>query len=161
MITQAKLKEVLHYDPETGLFIWLVSLRYGDAGKVAGTPDKDGYNTIRISGESHRANRLAFLYMTGTIPDMVDHADGIVGNDSWSNLRESDSITNGYNRKINANNTSGIKGVTWVSSTKSWRARINVAGKRFSLGNFNTLGEAEQAINNARIKHHGEFARHV
>lgn len=161
MLTQSRLREVLIYNLESGLFTWKVSLRYGDAGKVAGTPDKDGYITIRIDGHSYRANRLAFLYVLGRFPNGVaDHIDQVVTNNAWNNLREATYVTNGYNRKNSSNNTSGVKGVYWDKVRNKWVARISVNKRRLVVGEFNKLSDAEAAIVSARNKYHGEFANH-
>jgi len=48
MITQQELKELLHYNPETGIFTWKVSTaRRVSSGDVAGTKRKDGYIQIK------------------------------------------------------------------------------------------------------------------
>jgi hypothetical protein len=77
-ITQAELKARLYYDPKSGIFSWrpcLTSPIWWNrtwAGKPAGTV-KDGYIQISIDGRLYRAHHLAFLWMTGRIPDLVDH----------------------------------------------------------------------------------------
>ena len=60
MITQAKMKEVLHYDPLTGVFTWIVSRGFIKAGKVAG-----GAEAINFDGKRYSKKRLVWLYMTG------------------------------------------------------------------------------------------------
>jgi len=43
MITQERLREVLDYNPDTGVFAWNESVGPASAGSEAGTFDKDGY----------------------------------------------------------------------------------------------------------------------
>ena len=51
MLTQALLKKYLHYNPDTGVFIWIKKPnRNIPLGRIAGTLDKDGYRTITVNG---------------------------------------------------------------------------------------------------------------
>ena len=113
-ITQQELKRVLHYDPETGIFKWIVNAGAkgrGRAGDVAGTNDQ-GYIKIIIAGKKYRAHRLAFLYMNGNFPkNAVDHIDGNRGNNKWTNLREATVTDNNRNMRLYRRNVTGLHGV--------------------------------------------------
>jgi hypothetical protein len=68
-ITQDELKQLLHYDSETGQFTWLATLTQNKrAGKRAGSW-MNGYLRIKINGRIYRAHRLAWLYMYGEFPE--------------------------------------------------------------------------------------------
>jgi hypothetical protein len=91
MITQSELKELLHYDKDTGVFTWLVA-KGGRVkpGQVAGaiTTSKAGksYILIQISGKKYMAHRVACLYVYGTFPENeMDHIDGQGMNNKWVN----------------------------------------------------------------------------
>lgn len=91
---------MLHYDPETGTFTWLIdrSIR-AYAGEVAGYTDKRGYVGISVDNVDYRASRLAWLYMTGEWPKrQVDHKNKIRGDNSWNNLRDISSLLNNNNK---------------------------------------------------------------
>ena len=122
-LTQAKLKELLHYEPETGVFTWIEStssrIKIGD---IAGNKGVDGYIDIGIYGKLLRAHRLAYLYMTGEWPEMVDHRDGDGLNNKWENLRLASKRENAINSKRSAKNKSGFKGVSWHVGGKKWQA---------------------------------------
>ena len=48
-------------------------------------------------------------------------------------------------RKLNSNNTSGVKGVYWNGRDNTWVARISVQGRRIYLGSYAKLDDAVAA----------------
>ena len=89
LLTQKRLKELLHYDPETGVFLRLVDSprRSAKAGDTAGGNN----DRVRFSIENrlYSAGHVAFLYMTGEWPTAcLDPIDGDHGNNRWGNLRQ-------------------------------------------------------------------------
>lgn len=161
MITAERLREVLNYNPETGVFIWKVCLAgRRKAGTIAGCKRIDNRIVIRIDGQLIMAHRLAWLYMTGQYPkNQIDHIDTDPTNNAFSNLREATESENRWNTKRRANNTSGQKGVSWCAERKKWVARICVYRKIISLGRFSKKQDAVMAYASAAKKYHGEFAR--
>lgn len=143
MITQERLKELIHYDPDTGIFSWLV-VRQGTSGvgSVAGSKSH-GYLAIGIDGKNHSAHRLAWMYVHGYFPEHgLDHIDRVRDNNSIANLREVTQTCNMRNTGNTSANTSGVKGVHWEKTTGKWRARICVNGKLINLGRHTTFIEA-------------------
>jgi hypothetical protein len=90
----------------------------------------------------------------------IDHIDGNSSNNRIENLRGVTGSQNQWNRKKSVNNTSGIKGINWDKQKSKWVSRVMVNYKSIFLGRFDTLEEATVAVENAREKYHGEFARH-
>lgn len=158
-VSQDRLKEVLVCDPATGLFVWRVRRsNVIKAGMKAGSLTKSGYITIQIDGIAYRASRLVFLWVTGRHPDpYCDHEDGNTANDAWTNIREASQPQNAKNRKLNVNNSLGIKGVCLYKGR--FRAQIQADGQKFHLGFFDTIAEAKAAYMAGAEKHHGEFSR--
>lgn len=155
--SQAQLKKLLDYDADTGLFIWRVSSGNGtNAGDIAGTVEKTGYRRVRIEGKSYRAQRLAFLYMTGSIPRFVDHKNGVKDDNRWFNLRSASHKQNSRNRRIHKNNQTGLKGVS-RNTDGSFRSRIRVDGVLIYVGRFSTAEEAHAAYCEAGRKFFMEF----
>ena len=67
-LTVERLREALHYDPETGVFTWLVDRGGVRKGSVAGCVNKaknQGYRLIGLGGRLYRAHLLAWLYTYG------------------------------------------------------------------------------------------------
>jgi hypothetical protein len=161
MIKQERLKELLNYDPTTGVFTW-VAKRSGVHLGSAGGAGKD-YARITVDGKTYPSHRLAWLYMTGDLVPAgleIDHIDGDKLNNVWSNLRLASRSENSFNKGITKINTSGIKGLS-KRDTRYWKAQLNVNHKIFSK-HFPQTEEGKslaiQWLEELRAKFHGEFA---
>lgn len=155
-LTQERLKELLHYDPKTGVFTWLKTVsKKVKCGNVAGSiRNTYGYRQIKIDGKLCKASRLAFLYMEGYFPEYeVDHRNRITGDDRWKNLRHVSHQCNMRNRSIQKNNKSGITGIFWHKIAQKWVAHIRISGKTTHLGYFKDKFDAARARWNAEVKH--------
>lgn len=159
MITQNYLKERFHYDPDTGLFNYLIPISNMKIGDLAGRPNTNGHIQISIDNYRYMAHNLAWLYMTGEYPIdfIVDHKDKNYDNNRWINLREATNTQNQQNRSININNKCGYKGVSFKKSNNSYVAQIVVNGKKIHLGYRKTPEEAHQLYLDASKLYFGEF----
>jgi len=157
-LSQARLKELLHYDPLSGVFTWKV-WRGGAAraGTVAGRFDSKGYRQITVEMVAILAHRLAWFYMTGVWPEHeVDHINGIRADNSWANLRKATKNQNQQNLAgcRASNKSTGLLGASYDSESGKYLARIMVDGKGKNLGRFATAEEAHRAYCSAKkIKH--------
>ena len=144
MITQERLKQCLSYNPETGDFVWLIDKgSRGKAGAVTGCPNGHGYLEIIIDWQRYKAHRLAFLYMTGSMPEHdTDHINGIRADNRWSNLRRVTRAVNLRNKSIQSNNKSVFNGVYWSESSGKWCAQLTINRKRISLGSYSDKAKA-------------------
>lgn len=163
MLTVKRLKELLKYDPHTGVFIWLIQTnrsqtKPGDrAGRVNATT---GRCEIGVDGKRYISARLAWFYMTGRWPvGEVDHADTNPLNDRWKNLRLATRGQNEANKGLSRRNTSGMKGVSWDRNRQKWKAQIAANGKNRLIGRFETPDAAQAAYARELISLHGKFAR--
>lgn len=154
-LTAARLREVLSYDPETGVFTRLITAGGMAAGKKTGTFEGGGYLQIQIDSTLYLAHRLAWLYVHGAWPkDQIDHINGIRSDNRIANLREATALQNHQNRPMNRNNTSGHPGVSWDKRRRKWRARIKINHKTAYLGEFENIEEAVAARVNAKAELH-------
>jgi hypothetical protein len=89
----------------------------------------------------------------------VDHEDGDGLNNRQYNLRVATHAQNMCNRRVNINNKSGLKGVSWRKESGKWVASISLNSKDKYLGLFDSPEEAHAAYCRASDKYHGEFGR--
>lgn len=160
-VTHARLKEVLHYEPETGVWTWLVNKNSrARAGSQAGDVGPSGYRRISLDWKRYRSNRLAYFYMKGQWPaGQVDHENLDKQDDRWINLREATVSQNKANTAVSRRNKSGHKGVHWGEKAGKWRAQIRVNGKPHAIGDFVRIEDAVAAYAAAAARHFGKFAR--
>lgn len=147
-LTAARLRELLTFQPDTGLFTWKATLRR--AGSVNGS----GYVQIKIDGRIYLAHRLVVLFVEGVWPSQqVDHIDGDRQNNRPSNLRQVSAAANSQNRRrARCDSSTGFLGVE--RSGSGFQARITIKGKKKGLGSFETAVEAHQVYLLAKRERH-------
>jgi len=164
----AYLREILTYDPGSGVFLW--KFRQGVpcswntkyAGRMAGSQDKHGYWIIRVDHKHYKAHRLAWVYVTGeSIPEFteVDHRDNCRWNNSFANLRLASDLQNAQNSCLRKDNRSGFRGVSWHRAQRKWVAQISHKGTRMCLGYFDSPETAFEKFKVEATRLRGEFAR--
>lgn len=157
-LTAHRLRELLDYDPKTGVFRRKIRSGKAQPGTIAGSIQCHGYVLVSIGGDRYLAHRLAWLYMNGSWPEKwIDHINGNPSDNRIANLREATPAQNGWNKIIQSHNTSGVKGVHWCPERGQWRAYIYANHKRIHLGRFATLKEAKDARDFAERKIHNEY----
>ena len=144
-LTHERLLEVLSYDPNTGLFRWNTQMSSrACVGDVAGNVNElTGYRIIGVDKVSYPAQRLAYLYMTGSYPPMhMDHINRKRDDNRWVNLRPVSPTENHRNRSKHKSCTSGFTGVYWNKQSNKWHAQIRVNYKTVSLGMHESMLDA-------------------
>lgn len=146
MLTQERLKELFHYDPDTGHLTWLSHRGRMAAGSRAGRDHHTGYREVRVDGVLYREHRIIWLLVTGSDPaNECDHLNRKRGDNRWDNLRAADRAQNMQNRGLSPINTSGLSGASFHKARGKWRATICTRGKTRHLGHFDTAEDAHRA----------------
>lgn len=159
-----ELGRLFTYDAESGILRWRVrpnkhAVRI-NPGDEAGTIGFKGYLIVGIGRSYFLAHRLIWKMVTGQDPvDQVDHHDTDRLNNRWTNLRPATNGPNIANSRLRVDNKSGVKGVSWDASHKSWVAHVTSGGRQRKIGRFKELAVAKAAVEKERARLHGEFAR--
>lgn len=154
-LTQARLKELLDYNPETGVFTWKMNKRRPDlAGTPAGRPNTSGHVQIMVDGARYMAHRMAWLWAYNEWPVEVDHRNRAKSDNRIGNLRDGTRAENQHNVTKRSDNSSGFAGVSWNTRASAWHADIQANHKRVHLGVFATPQAASAAYQAAKKIYH-------
>lgn len=154
-LTADRLRELLHYDPDTGVFRWAKKhARKIIAGQVAGTFGTERRRNIKIDGYVYKESRLAWLYVHGKWPEnVIDHINGDPSDNRIVNLRDVTQSGNTQNqRKPGIKNTTGYLGV--MRRGNLFQARIKAGGKLRYLGHYESPELAHAAYIKAKRELH-------
>ena len=151
MHPKESLQNAFHYNPITGV---ITDKMYNEEAGVI-TIDKRGYKRRIISfrGKKYKAHQLAFLFMAGYIPKIIDHKDRNSLNNKWSNLRDATQSQNFHNTDKKITNTTGFKNVWFHKQNKNYVAEVWINRKKYHIGCFSTAELAYEAAQNFRKRH--------
>lgn len=147
----------ISYDPETGN-VWRIKSTHGNsvAGHKFSSRNGRGYCIFEYRGKVWLVHRFAFLFMTGKIPETVDHINGRFDDNRWDNLRPANRMEQAQNRRTRKDNKLGVKGV--YARRGKFHASIRANGRAIHLGDFDTVEQAATAYAHAAENLFGEFA---
>lgn len=166
-LTQALVRELLHYDPESGFLLWKerpvryfkserARMRWNNqfAGKRAGTIKRkaQGYarRKLKIFDKEYFEHRIIWLLVTGEqAPDSIDHINRDATDNRWSNLRDG-TVINPLSRSLYVSNKSGVSGVSWSKRDGKWLARVKAGNKYKFLGLHSDRMGAVEAVSQFR-----------
>lgn len=153
MITQKRLKELFHYDPNTGYITRTSSVSNVKRGDIAGGKTEQGYIRIRVDGKKYLGHRLAWLYVYGRWPrDQIDHINHDRADNRLENLREVSSQTNCRNQSVRPDNNSGFTGISWDKDAGKWKSQIVALGKKINLGRYSDISDAVKVRSDAECR---------
>lgn len=148
------LRQLLDYDPATGVLTWKprpLEMFAGDVRicgtwntRYAGKPalshvDAHGYRIGAIHGTNYLAHRVVWKMVHGADPSgEIDHINGDRADNHIDNLRDVSKSGNQRNAARRKDNQSGTTGVYWHKVAGKWAATI---GNK-SIGIFDSKDEA-------------------
>lgn len=148
MLTLERLKEVLNYNPNTGLFTRNIDRANQSKGIVVGCRDKDGYLEVTIDRTKYKLHRLAWFYTYGQWPIEIEHDNRVKDDNRLGNLKNVTRAENSKNHPLHKDNKLKISGLCW--NRGAWQVYI---GKRKYIGRYKDFFEACCARKSAEIKH--------
>lgn len=188
MVDPKTLRELLNYNPETGVLTWKErgpewfnsgardpkhsAKQWNSAWagvQALASENAYGYLTgaVTINGKRHgiSSHVAAWAICTGRMPTgEIDHKDGNKKNNRIQNLRDVPRDENLRNMPKRQDNKTGVTGVQWNKTNKNWRAIITHKGKRKNLGSFKNKDDAIRARRDAELElgfhsNHGRVAK--
>jgi hypothetical protein len=152
-----RLRALLAYDENTGVFSWLTpTSNRVKIGDKATCRDRFGYVVIRLDGVMYKAHRLAWLYYYGEDPPtFIDHIDMDKTNNKIANLRLATKSQNQANTRARRDNALGVKGVYFDAARDKYQVKL----RRQHIGRFDALSDAIAAYKEAATRAFGCFAR--
>lgn len=156
------LRELLNYDPATGVLCWRIarSNRVQPGVPITKTSPSTGYIRVTVDKKVLAAHRVAWVLTTGKWPEgVIDHINGVKTDNRITNLRDVTRADNMLNRLgVQSNKKSGDLGVFLDKRRGTWYAQIQRHGKTTNLGTFKSQQEASAAVSKARKDILGEVA---
>lgn len=103
-------------------------------------------------------HRIAWRLHYGVIPQIgIDHINGHKSDNRICNIRLATDSANQANKPKLRTNTSGLKGVSFDTRKRSFRAVVVANKHSYFLGNFDSAEKAHDAYVAAAKRLHGEF----
>lgn len=116
---------------------------------------RNGYETVRLwkngKAKFYLIHRLVFSHFVEKLNDnlVIDHIDGNKVNNHFTNLQQ---ITNRENTNKSVSNKL-LKGVKRINKGNCYTSALNIGYKRYYLGHFKTIEDANAAYNCARLNY--------
>jgi hypothetical protein len=163
-LTSEQFRELLDYDPDTGLLTWREWRGSARAGAVAGYKNADGYIKFLVRGRTHLSHRIIWSMVYGVWPKLpLDHINRVRDDNRLSNLRLATQAQNMMNLRrkprFTPDGTPIPTGANLHRKSGRWIGRIRANRLFHYLGSFGTAAEAGAAYRAAARVLHGAFAQ--
>jgi hypothetical protein len=139
-----------------------VPTRGGYFRAMAHIPKQDAAKLGLRTGGQTQMYRVVMGLKTGhPLPPglVVDHINGRPYDNRRCNLRMASVAQNSQSRRLNCNNTTGYKWVTYDTRRGKYYARVIANHQRYFVGLFDDPAEAHAAAWKVAQELHGEFVR--
>ncbi len=115
------------------------------------------YAKTNIRGTVMSLHRMLMQPAKGA---QTDHVNSNGLDNRRDNLRKATPAQNLCNARTRKDNTSGVKGVSWVGRRQRWEAYVSLGGKKHHFGYYMDKTDAICARHMAAETLHGAFVRH-
>jgi hypothetical protein len=150
MLTQARLKELMTYDADTGVFTRIRSVNRAGR-RVSDKLNRHGYLHFCIDYKMYLQHRVAWLYVYGEFPEgHLDHINRIKTDNRICNLRVVTAFENSQNKLPAANNL--YPHIHWLVNRNRFRVRIKSDGKVYEKC-FKSFEDAKNFSDEMRKQH--------
>lgn len=124
-------------------------------------PQSKSYVAVRSSSRSLGQRHIIYMHreiMNNPHGLQVDHINHDTLDNRLENLRLATVSENQCNRRLQGNNTSGYKGVSWNKEKGKWRSYISINKVQIHLGFYDSVDDAYNEYKKASKKYHGSFS---
>lgn len=132
---------------------WSKVDKTGDCWEWTAGKMRDGYGIFNFNGKPALAHRVAWELSNPDAPPVDREVDHICRNRACVNPDHLRLATDAENQQnlatFGRNSRSGVRGVYWHAANEKWVAQAQGFGKKYYLGQYDTLEEAAEV---ARLK---------
>lgn len=159
--TQDRLKELFHYDPETGLFVRKTTFhpgpkdrKYGRVG--AGRISELGYVLLMIDDTNYIAGQVAWAYVHGAWPHArIKYIDGDKINNRISNIRVQDLVADDVKAtKLTLERLKELVHYEPTTGWFTWRINNSTAKPGMRVGSGHGLGYRQIGLDYKKYLEH-------
>lgn len=146
-LTQEQVKEVLDYNPLTGLLTWKRKpSKSVVVGTVAGSKHKNGYSYTQLYGCNYPTHRLIWFWVHGKFPEgVIDHINHDRMDNRLENLREVSIAENMKNKSKLKGTLIGEQGIWFCKRRQRYVSEITLNGKKVMQRTFKLFDDAKKA----------------
>jgi len=125
-------------------WFWKQTKPNGDCREWKLAINSDGYGSVSVLGRTVKAHRYAYMLSGAELPDSaaIDHICRNKRCVEPRHLRIATKKQNAENVGLRSDNSSGVRGVSWVKSRGRWVVTVGHNGKHINGGYFEDLDSA-------------------